>query len=336
MAKEKSLEEEFLAGDMLLDDTSTLLNEDDNEFDGDDENQDDEDSDDDADDTGNEDDDDVLDNDPDDDDDDDDEDDEDDEDKDDADDKSKDKTPSGKAKPAAEAKGDDIDEEGTEHYYRALYWQEQGIIPKDATPSPKMTQLEFEDLYQKSIHANVVNEYRGQIKGRLVAKGINPDEILLGPQNQDIYLRDNYKIFTNVTYDDLIENATDEDEITVTDTVKNLGSEFYRSSNPKLDAEAIETLVQKDLDKLTEETAFEKYQKHFIAEVKRLDKKIVDDEKAVKLKETQKAESDAATVRQLLESGDIGKRKHTPEEIAPQIIDFIKKIMWPLTVRAIA
>lgn len=204
-------------------------------------------------------------------------------------------------------------ESDNEHYLRALYWQEQNLIPKDVELSKDMTQLDFEELYAASIHDNAMATYRAEIKDKLVAKGIDPDEIFPSAQQEEILFRDAYQAIAKATYEDMEDKYPD--EAALTKTIRDLSTEYFVSKSPNLDEDAIETLVKKDFDKLTQEEAYEKYQKHFAAEALRLTEKIKNDAQSKKQREISQAESDALKVRQLLESGEIGKRKFNSDEI---------------------
>lgn len=204
-------------------------------------------------------------------------------------------------------------ESDNEHYLRALYWQEQNIIPKEVELSKDMTQLDLEEIYAASIHDNAMATYKSEIKDRLLAKGIDPDEIFPNDQQEEILFRDAYQAIAKATFEDLEEKYQDPDALTK--TLRDLSTEYFVSKSPNLDADAIQTLVQKDFDKLTDEEAYEKYRKHFASEATRLTDKIKADADSKKQKAISQAESDALKVRQLLESGEIGNRKYTPDQI---------------------
>jgi hypothetical protein len=221
--------------------------------------------------------------------------------------------PNAKAKPAAEGgKAGDEEEKGNEFYWRGRYYQEKGILPADAKLDHEMTDLELEDLYENALAEKVEARFKAKYSDQLEARGINPTEFFSDDQYYDRLFQQQYETIGKTTYDELLEKT----DLDVSDAIKKLGAEFYISrSGNQLDEEEVSALVDKDFVANSEEDLFEKYRKYFADQAKKLESKLKTDSQTKAQKATAKAESDAAIVKQTLESGEIGGKKYTPDEI---------------------
>lgn len=203
-------------------------------------------------------------------------------------------------------------EEGSVAYIIAKKWQEEGKILPGIEIKTDIDEVGLEELYEQSIASNALKMYKTEIAERLKQNNIDPDKILGEDDLADHRkLQQEYEEMAKLTYDELVSKSSD-----VNAALRSLGMEYHYSRNANLTVEEVNVLVDKDITSTDEEELLERYTEQFGKHANTLKENIRNAEKTRQMKSAAKAESDAAQIQKLLESGKIGNRKYSKEEIA--------------------
>lgn len=215
--------------------------------------------------------------------------------------------------------GDD-DEEG-EWYLRAQLAKEKGELPADLEINKNISQIELEDIFATQLHDNVLKRARAEVWEDIKAAGLDPEKVF-NKESDDEYMQKQYAGVAAMSYDSLLERTGDK----ITENVRAIGNEYYTSrSKEGLTDEEVTDLVDRDLDKLTEEEAFDKYLPHFVAESRRLAAKIKSDVNAREKVAAEKASADLVYIKSKLSSAELGLSK---DEVTQVTDAFFKKDQW--------
>lgn len=294
--KDDTLENKFIEGEVEMGDINTFVDDEDDERFIDEDAEDTNFEDDDDEDFDREDDDDL--------DDDDDDEDKDDEDNDDVDDKAGDSQPG--------------DSDESEWYVRGQSWIESGRLAAGTEIPKNASQLDLEDLYMKQVEKNVESRFQAKYADLIQAKGINPDEIFTDQPSYEELELNQAKFIASLSYDAFVQKSQDAEK-----DLRNIGKAYHISRNENLEDEEVNDLIEKELNKFSEEELFAKYQAYFNTHAKNLEKQIQNNKAEAQKKETEKATKDAAYIREKI------KGKYTDDE-AKKILDgmFLKNQVY--------
>lgn len=216
------------------------------------------------------------------------------------------KEPTDKEEPKVED-----DPNGSIAYVMAKKWQEEGRIPKNVEIKADIDEFELERLYLQNVDSEALKIFKTEISERLKARNLNPEEFF---NNDDLYqqrkLQQEYADLAKITYDELVEKSED-----ATEALKLLGMEYHYSRNANLEEDEAKALVIQDINSTDEEKLLKRYTAQFASHAQTLNTQIAAAEKGLKQKQAARAESDAAQIQKLLESGKIGGRQFSPEEV---------------------
>lgn len=217
------------------------------------------------------------------------------------------------------ADGSDID---NEFYHRAQYWKEIGRLPENAEVSDDITVEELEALYLKHREEDVFKTVRGKIAERLEAKGVDAEEVFESEEDLPLKFIKYYEDYGNMTYDEMLEKSDD-----IQATIRGMGVDYYMSKG-SLSDEEVKQAVKADMNNYLEEELHTKYSTHFRGEAASLRQQYDSAKAERERKEAEKDKANYDTVKKLMESGKVLNRQYSSEEITKIQNALYKRDQW--------